>query len=43
MIDSKPKGRLGKDKKMKLTAVRETNQRFTEHFVQKIQKLIIYR
>jgi hypothetical protein len=40
MLDIKIKGRIGKKKKLKLTAMRRTNQRFIESMVQKIQGLI---
>jgi hypothetical protein len=42
MLDTKLKGRIGKKKKkkLKLVAVRRTNQRFIERLVQKMQGLI---
>ncbi len=43
MINTKIKGRIGTKKKLKLAAVRRTNQRFIEHLVQKMQEFIIYR
>jgi hypothetical protein len=43
MIDTKIKGRIGKKKKLKLAAVRRTNQRFIEPLIQKMQEFIIYR
>jgi hypothetical protein len=43
MIDTKLKGRIGKKKKLKLAAVRRTNQCFIERLVQNMQEFIIYR
>jgi hypothetical protein len=40
MLDTKIKARIGKKKKLKLAAVRRTNQRFIERMVQKTQGLI---
>jgi hypothetical protein len=40
MLDIKIKGRIVKKNKLKLTAVRRTNQRFIERLVQKMQGLI---
>jgi hypothetical protein len=43
MIDKKFKGRIGKKKKLKLEAMKRTNQHFIEHLAEKMQELIIYR
>ncbi len=43
MLDTKINERIGNKKKLKLTAVRRTNQLPTERMVQKMQGLIKYR